>query len=542
MRTPVIAGLALLLAACGEHVSIYGPPITVGTALAQQQVLDRQIGASPRTLDPSLATDVASQQVLDDLFEGLVTIGEDGSIVPGVALSWQESSDGLTWTFHLRHDARWSNGRPVTAQDFLYAWRRILAPATASEYAQALGPIVGALAINAGKLPPDRLGADAQGDYTLVVHLVHPTPYFLSLLSNMYFGPEYAPAIERWGDAWTQPGKMVSNGAFMLQHEVINGEIELVKNPYYWDAKDVHLTRVTFHPVSDGASAVAQYLAGTVQWTNSFPASDYPRLKQALGDQVVTGPYFGTAMLGFNLTLPPFKDNRKLRLALSMAVDREILAKYLNHGLVSPAYQLIPPLAGFTPAVPHWARLPEDERHALAMKLYHEAGYSKAHPLRTTMTFAAGGAGTRRFMEALEAMWRMNLGADVTINTMQWKVLLQSLQMRSLPLYWSAWIGDFPDPFTFMQLFTSGFPQNHGDYRNPAFDALIDQAQDTVDPEARYALFTRADALLDHDAPYLPLYFYQTSHLIKPYVKGWKPNNVDRNLSRYMYILEHHEG
>ncbi|HEU0198500.1 MAG TPA: peptide ABC transporter substrate-binding protein [Nevskiaceae bacterium] len=536
------AGLALavLVAGCSGGTSIYGPRISVGTQLAKQQVLERQIGASPQTLDPSLATDVASQQVLEDLFEGLVTLNEAGDVVPGVAKSWSESADGLTWTFHLRDDARWSNGQPVTAQDFIYSWRRILTPATASAYAQALAPIVGAMAINAGKLPASKLGVEAPDSHTLVVHLVSPTSYFLDLLSNMYLYPEYAPAIEKWGETWTRPGHMVSNGPFMLKAEVINGAITLVQNPYYWDRQHVHLTRVTYHPVSDGASAVAQYLAGTVEWTNSFPANDYPRLKKALGAQVVQGPYFGTAMLGFNLTQPPFKNKPKLRRALSMAVDRKIIAKYLNHGLVQPAYNLIPPLKNYTPAIPAWAKLSKTKRHALALKLYHEAGYSKDHPLHTTMTFAAGGAGTRRFMEALEAMWRMNLGADITINTMQWKVLLQSLQMRTLPLFWSAWIGDFPDPFTFMQLFTTGFQQNHGDYHNPKFDALIDKAQHTVNPKARYAIFTQAEAVLNHDAPYLPIYFYESAHLIKPYVKGWKSNNVDRNLSRYIYILEHH--
>jgi len=536
----LLVGLAL--AGCGENGSlISAPQIEVGTALASQQVVDRQIGASPRTLDPSLATDVASQHVLDDLFEGLVTLNEAGDIVPGVAARWQRSADGLTWTFHLRGDARWSNGNPVTAQDFLYAWKRILDPTTASEYAQALGPIVNALAINAGKLPLDQLGAEAPDAHTLIVHLVIPTPYFLNLLTNMYLAPEYAPAIEQWGEAWTQPGHMISNGAFMLQSAVINGNIVAAKNPYYWDAKNVHLTRVTYHTAS-GASTVSQYLGGTVDWTDGFPANDAARLKRVLGSQVVHGPYFGTAMLGFNLDQAPFKDHRKLRLALSMAIDRIVLAKYLNHGLVLPAYNLVPPLKGYDPAIPAWAKLPDDQRHALALKLYREAGYSQTHPLRVAMTFAAGNAATRQFMEALAAMWRMNLGADITINTLQWKVLLQSLQLRQLKLFWSAWIGDFPDPFTFMQLFTSGFPQNHGDYRNPSFDALIDRAQHTVDPTARYALFTQAEGILNHDAPYLPMYFYEASHLIKPYVKGWNNNVVDRHLSRYIYILEHKGG
>lgn len=539
-----VAGIAMCLCAalagCNSGTKTHAPEIAVGTALAAEQVLNRQIEGTPQSLDPSIATDVPSEHVLDDLFEGLVTVNEAGEPAPGVAKSWQESRDGLTWTFHLRDDARWSNGMPVTAKDFVYAWQRTLNPDTASEDAQMLAPIVNALAINAGKLPADKLGVDTPDPHTLIVHLVHPTPYILSLLSNDYLDPEYPPAIRKWGQAWTLPGHLVSDGAFMLVSEVINGRIVLVKNPYYWDARAVRLTKVTYFPLSNFASAVSQYLAGNLDWTNSFTADDATHLEQTLGAQVVHAPYVGTGMLGFNMKRAPFKGNRKLRLAMSMAVDRKILAKYISHGLVRPAYQLIPPLKGYAPAVPKWATLAPKARHALALKLYHEAGYSKAHPLRVTLTFASGGAGTRRYMEALQAMWRMNLGADVTINTMQWKVLLQSLEQRALPLFWDGWIADYPDPYTFMQLFTIGFPQNDGDFHSPEFDALVNEAQHTVNPAQRYAIFTQAEKLLNRNAAYLPLYFYETAHLVKPYVKGWKSNDTDRNMSRYMYILKHH--
>jgi oligopeptide transport system substrate-binding protein len=291
--------LSLCLVACGkqEHRSANARTIQVSTDLASEQILNRHLGADPRTLDPSLATDVVSQRVLDDLFEGLVTLGEDGRTVPGVALTWDTSADGKTWTFHLREDARWSNGQPVTADDFVYAWRREVDPATGSEYAQALAPIENAMDVSSGKLPPARLGVESAGAHTLVVHLHAPTPYLVALLTNAYLIPIYEPAVKQWGDSWTQPGHMISNGAFLLSDRVINGHMTLLKNPYYWDQKDVHVTRVNYYPVSDTNGAVDQYLAGNLDITDSVSLSQKDYLERTLGNQVVFAPYFGTAML-----------------------------------------------------------------------------------------------------------------------------------------------------------------------------------------------------------------------------------------------------
>lgn len=515
--------------------------IRVGTAPAPDaaQTIRRMILDSPRTLDPSLAIGVPAQHVLDDLFEGLATVDAAGQIAPGVASSWTTSSDGLTWTFHLRADARWLNGVALSAQDFIYAWQRILTPSTASEYAQALAPIVNASEISVGKLPPAQLGAEAPDARTLIVHLVTPTPYLLELLTNMYLDPLYAPAIEKWGDAWTAPEHMVSNGPFMLTESVINGHLTMVRNPHYWDAAHVRLKQVTYYPIVDVSASTSRYLAGELDWTNRFVAPDTERLTRALGSQVVHGPYFGTVILGFNNAVAPFKDNPKLRLAMSMAIDREIISRYVMHGIAPPAYNMIPPLPGYTPAIPDWAKLSDDARHARARQLYHEAGYSDAHPLNMVLTYPSSGASQKRFLEALSAMWKINLGANVQLYDLQWKVLLQRLEMKQPLFFWNAWIGDFPDPFTFMQLYTKGFPQNYGNYENPAFESLIARTQASPDNAERYRLFHQAEQLLNDDGAYIPVYYYPTTHLVKPYLKGWQDNVLDRNLSRYMVVLEH---
>lgn len=530
-----------LMAACGSHDQLpFTPkPIHVGTELAKVQVLHREVQADPETLDPSLAQSVASFDVLEDFFEGLTTLAEDGTIVPGVASSWSTSADGKTWTFHLRDNARWSNGKPVTAADFVYGWRREVNPTTGSVYSDALAPIQNAVQIAEGKKPVDSLGVEAPNPHTLIVHLVHPTPYLTFLLANCYLFPLYEPAIKKWGASWTLPGHMVSNGAFELTGRVINGSITAVKNPYYWNASQVHLTKVIYYPISNVDSATDQYLAGSIDFTDEFNPTEKTMLQRALGSQVVIGPYFGTAFLSFNLTKPPFQNNPKLRLALSIAVDRKILVKYVQRGIGIPAYNIMPPLPSYKPEVPYWAKLSTKKRHALALKLYHEAGYSKAHPLQTILTYPSGGPQARQAMEALAAMWQMNLGAKIEIYNIQWKVFLQDLQLKQPTLFWSAWIGDFPDPFTFMQLYTTGFGMNYGNYSNSKFDSLVSQASEIQNVPERYKLFAQAGAILNQDMPYLPLSFYESVHLIKPYVKGWKQNVMDRNLSQYMYILAH---
>ncbi len=530
---------AAMLCACSNRTpSVSIPTAAVGTRLAAMQVVNRGLGAMPRTLDPSLSTDVPGQEVIDDLFEGLTTLDAAGKIVPGVARSWQTSPDGKTWVFHLRPDARWSNGDPVTAQDFVYAWRREVDPKTAAQYAEALSPIVNALAIATGKAPVASLGATAIDPLTLQVNLNAPTPYFLAVLADNYFQPLNPAAIERYGESWTRPGHMISDGPFELEGMVIGDRITLVKNPYYWDAAHVHLSRVVYYPLNNESAQLDRYLAGNLQFTDGFPASQYHWLKRHLGSQVMTGPYFGTVMLAFNVTEPPFAHNRDLRLALSMAIDRKILAEKLGQGLPRPAYQLIPPLAGYDPPVPAWARWSAAQRHAEARRLYAAAGYSAAHPLHIELDYPTSPS-ERDFFDALAAMWRINLGADVEPYNEEFRVLQQDEALHKTKFFWDAWIGDFPDPFTFLQLFETNFQQNNGGYSNPAFDALIERATRQTDLAARYRYFEKAEALLNADAPYIAISFYSTTNLVKPYLKGVEQNIEGRNLSRYMYILRH---
>ena len=383
---------SFLLLACGNqgHPLISAPAVTVGSTLASEQVLNRHLEADPRTLDPGLLTDVVGQRVLDDLFEGLVTLDEAGATLRAWRLLGRPAPTEKPGRFNC---AKTPGGptasrsrRTISFMPGAAKWIPPQARSTPRRSRRSRTPWT-----PPREVPPSKLGVESAGPRTLVVHLHAPTAYLLALLTNAYLYPLYEPAVKQWGDAWTQPGHMVSNGPFLLSERVINGHITLDKNPYYWDAGHVRLTRVIYHTVADNNATTSQYLAGNLDFTDRFNVSETDRLQQILGDQVVLSTSYATAMFGYNLAKPPFQGNPKLRLALNMAVDREILMKYVERGVGVPAYNMLPPLEGFDPAVPDWAKLSPDERHALARKLYQEAGYSDSHPLETVITYASGG-------------------------------------------------------------------------------------------------------------------------------------------------------
>jgi oligopeptide transport system substrate-binding protein len=533
---------AAVLAACGEER--HGPDgvpavpgIRVGTAPAADQTLRRALDAMPRSLDPSLLTELDAQKVTDDLFEGLTALGRDGSLVPGVASSWEVSADGRHWVFHLRPEARWSNGEPVTSADFLFAWRRQVDPRTGSEYAQALAPIAGALAIAKGQAPLESLGVATPDPLTVQITLNSPTPYLLSLLCDSFMQPLHRATLERWGENWTRPEHWVSNGPFVLKEVVIGNRITLEKNPLYWGAAGVRPTRVIYFPL-DTLTQVNRFMAGDIDITSIFPDSQFEWLKSRLGGQVVTGPYLGISQMAVNMLGPPFGMSRDLRLALNLALDRTTLANKLRAGIQEPAFSLIPPLPGYRRQVPEWASWSDARRHAEARRLYAAAGYSAAHPLRVQADYPTG-EDNRDLYDAIAAMWLTNLGAEVLPYNEEFRVLLQNLRLHKSSLFQSSWIGDYPDPFTFLQLFQTGFEQNFGGYSDPSYDALLSAAAQEADPARRLRFLEQAERRLNEDGASIPIMYYVSRHLVKPYVEGWQPNVQDRIVSRYLSLLEH---
>jgi oligopeptide transport system substrate-binding protein len=515
---------ALLVCGCGDM----SPPGASGALSAAQIAehvasghLQRQITLSPGTIDPALNQDVAAYALADDLFEGLVRLDSQGSVVPGVASRWQTSGDGLTWRFFLRAEAVWSNGEPVTAQDFVFAWQRAADPATASPNMQQFAPIASFSAVDAR---------------TLEVRLSSPTPYFLYLLTNCWMMPVHAPTVRQFQGRWTDPAHMVNNGPFLLRARATNGPIELVRNPRYWDAASVRLQAVTYHPLPDTAAATARFLTGELDVTDRFQMDDIVWLRKALGPgQVRLDPAFATYLFAMKVNQAPFDDG-KLRQALSMAVDRKLITGKVLGGWYEPAASLVPPLPGYEPVEPEWAKWDDDTRHREARRLYAEAGYSAKRPLRVELWYPTSDADSRRIVEAVTAMWRVNLGAEVQPAGEEWKVFQQNREIGKHALFFYAYWGDYPDPSTFLNVPLPGGSYNVMQYGNAAYARAVQAGTRAADETGRYGAYREAEAILNRDAVYIPVYFYRTRHLVRSYVRGWNPNAMDRHASRDLYL------
>lgn len=526
--------MAAWLAACGERPGGGLSAAAVGQRVASQH-LHRQLTQAPRTLDPALSEDIPGLIVIGDLFEGLVRRDPAGNIVPAVAGRWEVSPDGLLYRFHLRPGLQWSNGDALTAEDFVYGMRRVVTPATASPVAQMLLVVEGAGAIIEGRAAPETLGVSAPDELTLEIRLTAPTPYFLSLLTNPYLMPQPRKAIEAHGRAWTAAGNFVGNGAFVPEGSLGTGPLTLRRNPRYHEAGAVRLQAVTFHPLPDSNAATARFLAGDFDVTDSFLIDDYRWLRERLGGQVRLSPWFGTFMLAMNNARPPFDDAR-LRKAMVLAVDRDVIAGHLMRGEYQPAFGIVPPLPGYPQVRPEWADLPREQRLALARELYAQAGYSQQNPLRVELTYPTTTPDTRRILEAVAAMWRINLGADVKLANEEWRVFNQNRNIGKLRLFFAPWIGDYPDPQTFLALPLPDSAQNDMGYDNPRYTDTVMQALATADAAERARLYNEAERILNADAPYIPLYYYRNRHLLRDHVWGWVDNAADQHLSRDLYL------
>ncbi len=514
------------------------PP--AGVKLAAEQVLHRGNGSEPQSLDPHKSEGVPSSNIQRDLFEGLVSEAPDGELVPGAAESWEISEDGKTYLFHLRRNAVWSNGDPVTAHDFVFSWRRIVDPMTGSYYSQTLAPILNAEAIIQGKMPKERLGVEALDDYTLKVTLKGPTPYFLGLLTHSSTYPVNRQNVEQYGEKFARPGRLLSNGAFVLKEWRVQSHIVLERNPRYWDDANTTLDKVIYYPIEDQSTELKRYRAGELDTTEAFPLTQLGWLRKNIPDEVRIAPYLGTYYYGFNLTRPPFKDNRKLRQALTMVVDREILTgKVLRAGEI-PAYGWVPPGVLHYEAVEYeWKKLSKEERLAEARRLYQEAGYSRENPLTVEIRYNTN-ENHKKIAVAIGVMWKRALGVRVRLVNEEWKVFLENRKQKRLTqVFRAGWIADYNDAYSFAELLHSRHGINDSGYDNPEYDALLEASAHEPDLKKREELLRRAERIMINDYPILPIYFYVSKHVVKPWVGGWVDNIMDHHYSKHLYILEH---
>ena len=526
--------LVLLFAAGVATWWLYG---TEQEPVAEGTVLHRGLNADPESLDPHRARSIQSGNVLRDIGEGLIAYSPRGELVPGAADSWSVSDDGLTYTFRLRESARWSNGDPVTAEDFVYSMRRLVDPATAAFYAQMLGGIVNTSAIIAGEMSPEELGVEAVDAYTLVIRLEQPVPYFLSLLTHPSAFPVHPPSVEQHGDAFARPGNLVTNGAYALQDWEPGSVVSLLRNEHYWDDASTAIDIVRHHVLTQEMTELNRYRAGELHVTSSVPPDSFDQVREERSSELHVAPRLGVYYFGFNLTKPPFKDNPRIREALSMAVDREALVEKVTGRGELPAYSWVPPgVANYEPPRLSFADLSQDERNALARRLLREAGYGSDNPLSIELRYNTSDT-HQRIALAVQSMWREELGVETTLINEEFQVLLANMRAREITqIFRSSWIGDYNDAHTFLSVMQGGSPSNMPGYANAEYDSLMQRAAGQVDPKSRRLFLEEAERVLLADHAVIPVYFYVTQHLVSPDVVGWEDNVLDYHYSRHLSL------
>ena len=531
--TATLVLLTALLAGCGKSV----PRIDQATL---DGILHFGNGTEIQDLDHQVVTGVPEHKVVMALIEGLVMENPvDLSPEPGVAHRWEISDDQLTYTFHLRDTAVWTDGEPVTAEDFLLSYRRILTPSLASEYANMIYDFVeNAEAYYRGEITDfSEVGFKVIDPHTFQIRLRSPTPYFLNILASHYsWWPVPIKVIERFGGLarkgtdWTRPENYVGNGPFRLKSWKPNQKIIVEKNPLYWDRVRVRLNEIHFYPVESAETEERMFRTGQLHRTSTVPLSKLDVYRRDNPEVLHIEPLLSVYFYRINVTRPPLDDVR-IRRALALAIDRESLVKNVLRGGQTPAYNFTPP--GFPDYEPR-ARLEgtlEEARRLLA-----EAGYPGGEGLLPIEILYNTSEGHRTIAEALQQMWRTNLGIDVRLLNQEWKVYLDSQDNLDFSLSRSGWQADYVDPNTFLEIFVTGGGNNDTGWSNPEYDRLRRAALETADPATRFAIYERMEEILIEELPIIPIYHYTRNYLLDPGVKGWHPTVLDNHPFKYIYL------
>jgi oligopeptide transport system substrate-binding protein len=530
-----ISLLAVLLlcvtAGCGR------PPSRVATG-DRDQVLHWGNLGEPQDLDPQIVSGVSEEHIIDSLFEGLV-MGDphDLSPIPGVAETWDVSPDQKTYTFHLRKDARWSDGAQITSRDFIESYKRMLAPTLGSEYSYMLYVVKNAEAYEKKAITNfNEVGFAALDELTLRVELNAPTPYFLTMLKHYSWFPvpihvvaRYGPVYER-GNNWTKPGRLVSNGPFKLAQWKINSVVEVDRNPAYWDASQVNLNEIRYYPIESLDGEERAFRAGQLHLIYDLPLPKIDGYKRDNPKTLFLAPYLGTYFYRINTTRPVLNDKR-VRRALSMAVDRESIAHDIMRAGEKAAYSLTPPdTAGYTCR----SGIPYDI--PAARKLLAEAGFPDGHGFPEFEILFNTLESHKAIAEALQQMWKKNLNLNFRLVNQEWKVYMDTQRELKYDLARYGWIGDYIDPNSFLDMFLTGGGNNETGWSNPDYDRWIHKAGQTADREKRYECFQKAEAILLDESPFIPIYQYTRSYVISTSVKGWYPNLLDIHPQKFVYL------
>ncbi|ERB63373.1 peptide ABC transporter substrate-binding protein (plasmid) [Vibrio coralliilyticus OCN008] len=491
-------------------------------------------GADVATLDPHKAQGVPEGRVLRDMFEGLVRIDGHGQVIPGVAQHWSHKKHTI-YHFHLRHDAKWSNGDPVTASDFVYSFRRAVDPKTASAYAWyvSLAHILNAEAIYRGKADPSTLGVSATDPHTLTITLDRPVPYFVEMLGHTTLLPVHQNTVTHYEQAWTKPEHMVSNGPFQIVNWTINEAINLTRNPYYWDNAHTRFDRVQYLSLEDATSEMFRFLTGEIDITSSIPVDQFERLTYERPDQIWVQPALCTEFYQFNTARAPFDDVR-VRRALSLALDRELIAyKLLGQGR-APAYTFIPNyMSGYEEWTPPYALMTQDERDQKAQALLADAGYDHAHPLTFTLLYNTSDD-IKKVAVAAAAMWQSTLGVRVKLENQEWKSYLSTMNQGEYDVARSAWCADYNEPSAMLAYLESD-KLGGRQFADTHYDALVHQASLTQAADARREAYRLADAYLVETVPIIPIFYPVRAHLMAASLRGFGEDQAGPLSSQDLY-------
>lgn len=532
------ATIPLLFASCTRERPSFGPE----ERRKSGNVLYLGGGSEPESIDPSKSYDGPGVDIVRELFEGLMRYDpETLDPVPGAAEAWEMDEDGRRYVFRLREGLVWSDGTPLTAHDFEWSWKRVLDPATAAQYAALLWDLEGGKAYNLGRGSREEVGVRALDDRTLEVRLERPVPWFLSLLPFAPFCPAPRHAVEAHGLGWTRPENIVTNGPFHLTRWIPNYEIELVKSPTYWDRDSVRLERAVVVVSDDNHSMMRLFRAGEIDWlgSNTRPPPEYLpylRTKKDYREDRYLGTYFYWINLREDRNAgSPLRDKR-VRRALLLATDREAIVRYVTQGGQRPAHGMVPDIF-FEKGYPLPTPIPFDPEQA--RRLLAEAGYGPGgKPFPTIEILYNTHEGHRQVAEAIQQMWKRNLGIDVAIVNQEWKVFMSNRLEGHFQIARAGWIGDFLDPYSFLSQFLSESEANEARWKNPEYDRLVALALEEPDDEKRYAIYAKAEAILMDELPVLPIYYYSQNTLIGSWVKGFVPNAQDIHPLRSLWVEE----
>ena len=518
-------------------ISAFADVIPEDVQLAAEQVLVRANDAEAATLDPAKAEGMPEMHILRDLFEGLVIQDRDGNIVPGVAQSW-ETKDNQTFVFHLRKDAKWSNGDPVTADDFVYALRRAVDPQLASPnvWYLEMTSIKNIVDVAEGKLPVEELGIKALDKYTLRFELESKVPYFVAMTGHTSMMPVHKSTVEQGGKPWSDPKQFVGNGAFVLDKWVVNERIELKKNPNYWDADNTHLTNVTYIPFENQNASINRYVVGEVDITSDVPTHMAQKLEQEYQDAYTVVPLLCTYYYAFNTTRPPFDDVR-VRQAVSYSIMRDVITNGVTQVGNLPAYTFAHQYtAGFDATQPDYSNWTQQQRDEKARQLLEEAGYGKDKPLDFKLLYNTSES-NKAIAVAIASMLSDNLDAKVELENQEWKSYLVARKQGNFDVMRASWCGDYNEASTFLSLLRSDSSGNFARYQSTEYDQAMDNALATTDDKKRQAYYDEAEKLIAADVPIAPIYYYMQARLVRPNVGGFAKNNVEgRIYSKDLYI------